>query len=157
VSVAAPHTTTFRLERYRSDGDEESGRYCQMVIVDYEGATLHPRSIHIADIFFNGAEWLLLKYPRFEEPDRDGHIKPDHDYTAEVAWLNVDPERHARLRGLTNSHAQLHPDVEEPIRAASEAQLKFERKRYRDDTLEDALLLGTALARVYWRAVSADM
>lgn len=156
MTVAAPHTTTFRLERYHSDGDEESGRYCQMVVVDYGDATLHPRTVHIADIFFNGAEWLLLKYPEFEA-DNDGNLKPDHDYVAQVAWLNVNPERFAQLRELTNEHAKLHPDVEEPIRAASHAQLKFERKRYFEDTLEDALLLGTALARVYWRSVSADM
>lgn len=157
MSVAAPHTTTFRLERYHSDGDEESGRYCQMVIVDYEGATLHPRSIHIADIFFNGAEWLLLKYPEFEEADRDGNVKPDHDYTAEVAWLNVDPERFAEVREYTNVLAENRHKLDEAAIAALEAHLKFARKHYRDETMEDALLLGTALARVYWRSVSADM
>lgn len=157
TTLAAP-SATFRLERYVSDGDEESGRHCEMVIVDYEGATLHPRSVHIADIFFNGFEWLLLKYTEFETDD-DGNVKPNliDGPIPDGVHLNVNPERYVDLRALTNATNQDRHQREQAIQASLDAQLKFERTRYRDDTLEDALLLGTALARVYWRAVSADM
>lgn len=152
MTLAAPPPAKFRLERV--DYGRETEMYREEVYADYGGATLHPRSVKIAAIWFDGDTWQLIKYLEFED-DGDGGLRPT-GFSDDIG-LNPDPEAWAKLRSFTNEvneqrHARL-PAVQE----AYDARLKFERKQYMESTKEDALLLGTALARLHWRGISADM
>lgn len=96
---------------------------------------------HIADIWFNGGEWLLVKYDT------------NHDVIHLTnAWLDVDHERWAELRDHSNSVAELNASEEnQTLRDARDAALATARRQFRERTEEDAKLLGLAKAKVHWR------
>lgn len=101
---------------------------------------------HIADVFFNGGEWLLIKY------DKDGEIVHPVE-----RWIDVDHQEWAHLRDITNENAKDRHNRPDAVNAALDAELAIRRLKFRDDTREDARMMGLALARIWWRSMSETL
>lgn len=93
---------------------------------------------HVADIFFNGGEWLFLKY------GLNGQV----DYGS-MRWINPDNAQWAEIRDFTNHVNENRASRTETENAALDTILATKRREFRDDTREDARLWGIALARVW--------
>lgn len=94
---------------------------------------------HIADVWFNGGEWLYLKY------DRSG--KAIHE--APFRWLDIDRAQWAGLRNFTNHVNEKRAERTEAENAGLDALLATKRLEFREDTREDARLWGVAMARIW--------
>lgn len=97
---------------------------------------------HIADIFFNGGEWLFIKY------NLTGEI--DH---GSMRWIDADHAQWSELRAFTNLVNKDRHKRTEPELAALDTMLATQRREFRDDTREDARLWGIALARVWAKSL----
>lgn len=122
-----PPNATFRLESY----DEDTSKVF---------AVVGPASYHIADLFFNGAEWLFLKY------DADGEIVNDSGNM----WIDADPEEWARLRDIANENAKDREQRNQTVNDTLDAALALRRRQFRDDTRELAELGAKGKARAWW-------
>jgi len=126
--TAEPPSATFRLKFH----DE----ICSKIV-----ATVRlGEQYHIADVFFNGAEWLYVRL------DRSGEVVHPID-----RWLNVDPEQWSHLREMTNENAKGREERPQAVNEALDAALAARRRQFRDDTREDAELLARGMARVWWK------
>lgn len=97
---------------------------------------------HIADVFFNGGEWLHIKY------DLTGEI-----VHGQMKWIDADHAQWAELREFTNHVNEARHKRTETELAALDALLAIRRREFRDDTREDARLWGIALSRVWAKSL----
>lgn len=95
---------------------------------------------HVGDLWFNGAEWLFVKY------DLHGEIVND----AENMWIDTDPEEWAHLREIANENAKGREDRNQAVNEALDAALALRRRQFRDDTRELAELGAKGKARAWW-------
>jgi hypothetical protein len=140
----------FRFESRVHDDDT----YTVWAIDRAPGHATDQHAWHVADVFFNGGEWLFVRYDLTGElvvvldgTDDDGNPK------RAVRWINADPEQWAELRDFTNHVNSERHKRSEAENAALDKALAIRRLKFRDDTREDARLMGVALSRVWARTL----
>jgi hypothetical protein len=111
--------------------------------VNDDAAKVMVHKNHIGDLFWNGMEWFFMPYD----------LSGNHLTTDFWSYIKVDTARWVQLRDKGNTLAETQHTKTEAERAALHAELELERKEFRDDTKEFAVLAAVGKGRVWWRTM----
>lgn len=134
VVRALPKGLKFRVERYEKDAEN----------VGLVFAVTPDGEDKIAELFWNGAEWMFIPmYP-------DGEIGP----SSEMRHIDVDPARRMHLNAVAEENNKDRMARTEAVNEAFDAALATMRRQFRDESWELAVLGAKLQARRWfpkWR------
>jgi hypothetical protein len=134
IVISLPMPTVkpkFVVEPYESDSENVA------LIFAVVGDEKHK----IAELFWNGAEWLFVPM------DKDGELFPG---TQNMRHIDVDPGRRMHLNAIAEENLKGSADRHETVQAAMVAALATRRREFRDDTRDLAELGAKIYARGWY-------
>lgn len=134
VVRALPKGLKFRVDRYEKDAEN----------VGLVFAITPDREDKIAELFWNGAEWMFIPmYP-------DSEIGP----SSEMRHIDVDPHHRLHLNRVAEANLLGRADRPDSVNEALDAALAKMRRQFRDESWELAVLGAKLQARRWfpkWR------